>query len=77
MEVQKMCDTITEKEKETPYCRNYNCEQCDNFCTKGMISFCLNVNVTADLFYECRLKKCACKYFVQWQTVEQEQEEEE
>ena len=53
-----------EEEKETPYCRNYNCEQCDNFCTNGMLCSCESVNVTADLFYECRLKNCACKNFV-------------
>ena len=50
-------------EEKIQYRSDYTCEQCSNFNTNGTICSCESVNVTADLFYECRLKSCACRHF--------------
>lgn len=53
-------------EEKIQYRSDYTCEQCSNFNTNGTICSCESVNVTEDMFYECRLKSCACKNFVHW-----------
>ncbi len=56
--------TYKQEKEETPCYSNFTCKQCSNFNTNGTICSCESVNVTEDLFYECRLKNCACKNFV-------------
>lgn len=42
----------------------FTCEQCDNFSTNGTLASCESNDVSAEDFYESRLKRRACKNFV-------------
>lgn len=56
--------TYKQEKEETPCYSNFTCEQCDNFSTNGTLASCESNDVSAEDFYESRLKRRACKNFV-------------